>query len=89
MLEHSSGILVCVYGYRNKPYGIRAMFSKDGGITWDKDYVLYETLSSSDIGYPSIIELDDKSILMVFYAKDELSNQTVIMQKKWRFDEEV
>ena len=87
MLEHSSGKLICVYGYRGEPYGIRAMFSMDGGITWDKDYVIYQTLSSSDIGYPSIIELEDKSILMVFYTKDEDSGQTIIMQQKWRFEE--
>lgn len=87
MLEHSSGVLIGVYGYRNKPYGIRAMFSKNGGITWNSDYVIFETLSSSDIGYPSIIELEDKSILMVFYAKDSKSNQTVIMQNRWAFEE--
>lgn len=88
LLEHSSGVLVCVYGYRKEPYGIRAMFSKDGGVTWDKNHVLYETTTSADIGYPSIIELEDKSILMVFYAKDEASKQTVIMQQNWHFEEE-
>lgn len=87
MLEHSSGVLISVYGYREKPYGIRAMFSKDGGTTWEKDYVIYETESSADIGYPSIMELEDESVLMVFYAKDEKSNQTVIMQSRWRFTE--
>ena len=87
MLEHSSGVLISVYGYREKPYGIRAMFSKDGGKTWDSDYVIFETLSTSDIGYPSIIELEDKSLLTVFYAKDEKSDQTVIMQNRWSFEE--
>ena len=87
MLEHSSGVLVAVYGYRENPYGIRAMFSADGGATWDKDNAVIETPTSADIGYPSIIELDDKSILMVFYAKDEQTNQTVIMQNRWRFEE--
>ena len=87
LFEHSSGVLICVYGYREKPYGIRAMFSKDGGKTWDKDNIIYETESSADIGYPSIIELEDKSILTVFYAKDEKSGQTVIMQNRWNFTE--
>ncbi len=86
LLEHSSGVLISVYGYREKPYGIRAMFSKDGGKTWDKNNVIYDNSISADIGYPSIIELEDKSILMVFYAKDEKSNQTVIMQNHWSFE---
>ncbi len=87
LMEHSSGVLVGVYGYRENPYGIRVMFSKDGGVTWDTDYVLYETEISADIGYPSIIELEDNSILTVFYAKDKKTNQTVIMQNRWSFTE--
>jgi hypothetical protein len=35
IIRHSSGTLISVYGYRNAPYGIRAMFSKDEGKTWD------------------------------------------------------
>ena len=44
-----------------------------------------EDIVDNEIG--EIIELDDKSILMVFYAKDEQTNQTVIMQNRWRFEE--
>ena len=87
MLEHSSGILICVYGYREKPYGIHAMFSKDGGVTWDKGYVVSDELSTADIGYPSITELEDKSLLMVFYAKDKTNNHTVIFQNRWSIEE--
>ncbi len=40
VLRHSSGTLVCVYGRREVPYGQRAMLSRDGGQTWDMDYIL-------------------------------------------------
>ena len=29
--------IISVYSYRNKPYGIRAMFSKDEGENWETD----------------------------------------------------
>ena len=30
-----NGDILCTYGYRRPPYGIRACFSHDGGKTWD------------------------------------------------------
>lgn len=87
IFKHSSGALVSVYGVRSKPYGIKAMFSYDGGETWDIDNVIYETESSHDLGYPCSVELSDGSILTVFYARtiDE-GTPAVIMQTNWRFE---
>ena len=34
LLRHSSGVLVCVYGYRQPGYGQRAMLSRDDGAMW-------------------------------------------------------
>jgi photosystem II stability/assembly factor-like uncharacterized protein len=34
LLRHSSGRIVCVYGYRQAPFGQRAMIREDGGKTW-------------------------------------------------------
>lgn len=89
ILKHSSGTLVCTYGYRNPPYGIRAMFSNDSGKTWDCGYEIYlSDVNDSDIGYPSSVELDDGSILTVFYALDGEGGPAVIMQQKWRMEQE-
>lgn len=88
LLLHSSGVLMSVYGYREKPYGIKAMFSFDGGKTWDKDYRIYENPVSDDLGYPSTIELDDGTLLTVFYAHPEENSPAVIMQQKWSFKTE-
>ena len=79
---HSSGALVSVYGYRTKPYGIRAMLSWDGGKAWDTDYILDASAQSSDLGYPASVELPDGRILTVFY--ENLGGEGVIMQKIWR-----
>lgn len=89
ILKHSSGMLVCTYGYRNPPYGIRAMFSGDAGKTWDCGYEIYlSDVNDTDIGYPSSVELDDGSILTVFYALHGEGGPAVIMQQKWKFEKD-
>ncbi len=86
LMKHSSGVLIAVYGYREEPYGIKAMFSYDGGKSWDTDNVIYTNGVSSDLGYPASVELSDGSILTVFYARPENDFPAIIMQQKWRFE---
>jgi len=69
LMRHATGALVCVYGYRLPPYGQRAMISRDGGQTWEADYVLRDDGPDGDLGYPSSVELADGSILTVYYQK--------------------
>lgn len=84
LIEHSSGVLISLYGYRQAPYEIRAMFSTDGGKSWDKNYTIYANGVSGDLGYPCSVELDDGSILTVFYCKEDEYSPCVIMQQKWK-----
>lgn len=86
IIKHSSGLLICTYGYREAPYGVRAMFSKDNGKTWDIDYDIYINNVSGDLGYPSTVELKDGSLLTIFYAHPGENEPAVIMQQKWKFD---
>ena len=85
LIKHSSGVLIAAYGYREKPYGIRVMFSYDNGKTWDIDNILYESEISSDLGYPTTVELKDGSMITVFYARGK-DDESVIMQQKWSFE---
>ena len=55
LIRHSSGVVISSYGYREKPYGIRMMFSYDGCKTWDIDNVLYNNEVGVDIGYPATV----------------------------------
>ena len=57
LLRLSGGVLVTTYGYREKPYGIRAMLSHDDGETWRYDYILRDDGPHPDLGYPSSVEL--------------------------------
>ena len=69
VMKHSSGTLICVYGYRKKPYGQRVMFSHNDGLDWDFDFILRDDGPDGDLGYPSNVELADGSLLTVYYQK--------------------
>ena len=71
LMRHSSGRLISVYGYREAPYGIRAMFSDDGGETWDTDWVIDAQGQSGDLGYPATVELRDGSLLTLYYENTD------------------
>jgi hypothetical protein len=74
-----NGDILCSYGVRRSPYGIRACLSHDGGQTWDvkNEAVLRDDAlgngtgpgkgSPSDLGYPRSVELSDGTIFTVYY----------------------
>ena len=64
---------------------VKAMFSRDGGETWDVGHDVYVNGVNLDLGYPSSIELEDGSILTVFYAHSEPSKPATVMQCRWSF----
>ena len=84
LLLLSSGILLCTYGRRKQPYGIMAMVSRDGGQSWEKDIRLFENTASDDIGYPSTIELEDGTLLTVFYSRESEEHPCNILGQKWK-----
>lgn len=86
LLVHSSGALISTYGYREEPFGIRVMISFDNGKSWDKDHQIYVNPYSPDLGYPATCELEDGSLLTVFYATYEKDSPSIILQQKWRFE---
>jgi len=87
IMRHSSGMLISTVGYRTAPYGIKAMFSKDNGKSWDTGYDVYVNNVNWDLGYPSTVELADGSLLTVFYAHTDESSPATIMQQRWKFEE--
>jgi hypothetical protein len=50
-------------------------------------YDVYVNNVSLDLGYPSSIELDDGSILTVFYAHRPDEANATIMQVRWEFED--
>ncbi len=82
ILRHSSGTLVCVYGYRKKPFGQRAMISHDDGATWNV-VVLRDDGPDGDLGYPASVELEDGSIFTVYYQKYADDEQASLLWTRW------
>ncbi len=74
----SDGRIVCVYGYRFVPYGIRGVVSEDDGQTWSDEFVIRSDGAGLDLGYPVVTELPDGRILTVYYfnqADDDINYQ--------------
>jgi sialidase-1 len=84
LMLHSSGALICTYGRREPPFGERAMVSYDYGATWQDEYIIDERVSDSDLGYPASVELDDGSILTVYYQKFPGDSKCSILYSKWK-----
>lgn len=67
IVEMADGRIVCVYGYRLAPSGIRARVSEDGGRTWGRELLLRDDGGSWDLGYPRVIEVAPGRLLTVYY----------------------
>lgn len=67
LLALEDGRLVVAYGYRGKPFGIRAKLSADGGRSWGEELVLRNDAASWDFGYPRMVLRPDGKIVTLYY----------------------
>ena len=84
LLKLRDGRILCAYGYRREPGGVRAVLSEDGGRTWDLDNMVVlrddgghasslkgdRTRWQGDLGYPVSVQLSDGSILTAYYITE-------------------
>ena len=63
----ADGRLLMTYGYRRAPMGVQARVSDDNGDTWSDAMIIYGEGATGDLGYPSTVQLDDGSLLSVWY----------------------
>ncbi len=85
LLLLNNGWLLTSYGVRRIPYSERACISKDGGKTWDIDNeILLSVTDSGDLGYPASVQLDDGSIITIYYQIDKEDMKTSLMMTHWR-----
>ena len=71
LLVLRDGRLLCTYGRRNAPFGIRAGLSEDGGRSWqtDREIVVRDDLPNSDLGYPTTIEYEPGKLFVCYYGQ--------------------
>lgn len=78
--------LLMSYGYRRKPFGNQARISEDHGRTWSAPITISADGHSGDLGYPSTVELDDHSLLTVWYEQLKDNPYAVLRQARWRLN---
>lgn len=86
MVQLADGRLVLTYGYRHAPFGVRAVISKDDGLTWDTDHVivLRNDGAGYDLGYPVSTVLKDGTVFTIYYFTDRAEGITHIAATRWQ-----
>jgi Neuraminidase (sialidase) len=85
LLRLKNDWLLVTYGVRRAPYGEHACISKDGGKTWDVEHeITLRAGLSGDLGYPSSVQLDDGSILTVYYQIAQPGEKTSLLSTHWK-----
>jgi sialidase-1 len=86
LLRLRSGRLLMTYGYRRVPFGNQARLSTDEGRTWSEPLTISADGASGDLGYPSTVELEDSSLLTVWYEALKDRPQAVLRQAHWKLE---
>jgi hypothetical protein len=83
LLRLKDGRLVMTYGHRRQPLGNQARISKDHGRTWSEPIIISGDGTSSDLGYPSTVQLDEGSLVTVWYEAMKEFPRAVLRQARW------
>lgn len=83
LLRLRDGRLLMTYGHRRAPIGNQARLSSDEGRTWSEPLLISSDATSTDLGYPSTVELADGSFLTVWYEKLADRPLSVLRQARW------
>jgi hypothetical protein len=72
LLLLADGRVLCTYGYRKPPYGIRAVLSEDQGASWNVDATLeIRSLPNRDLGYPCTLAMNGGRLCSFYYGQDQ------------------
>ena len=83
MVRLPSGRIVVTYGYRKEPYGIRARFSDDEGVTWSEPVILRDDGGGTDLGYTRTILRPDGRLVTVYYFNVDAHAERIIAATIW------
>jgi sialidase-1 len=87
LLLLDNDLLMVSYGVRREPFGEKACISRDGGETWGTDKeIMINPAFNGDLGYPASVQLEDGSIMTVYYQIDKEGEKTCLMCTHWRLN---
>lgn len=84
LLKLNDGRLLMSYGHRRQPIGNQARLSEDHGQTWSDPLPISTDATSTDLGYPSTIELTNGTLVTLWYERMQNSDKAVLRQAKWK-----
>jgi len=87
MVKLDDGRICVIYGFRNRPYSIRARISSDFGKTWSKEILLRDDGRKFDIGYTRSVVREDGKIVTVYYFTTEENKEMHIAATIWNPDD--
>ena len=72
LLVLHDGRLLCTYGRRTAPFGIRASLSGDGGRTWqaEPEIIIRDDLPNRNLGYATTIEYGPGHLFVCYYGQE-------------------
>ena len=83
LLRLKDGRLCVTYGYRSKPYSIRARLSRDDGKTWGDILTVRDGGVAWDLGYPRTVQRPDGKLVTVYYFNDAPHSERFIAATIW------
>jgi hypothetical protein len=86
LLRLADDRLLMTYGHRRQPYGNQARVSEDHGRTWSEPVIVSGDGAGGDLGYPSTVQLDDGSLVSVWYEVMKGSPYAVLRQSHWSLE---
>ncbi|MFH1923389.1 MAG: sialidase family protein [Planctomycetota bacterium] len=86
LLRLNDDRLLMTYGHRRAPLGNQARVSEDNGQSWSEAIVVSGDGVSGDLGYPSTVQLDDGSLVTVWYENMADSPRAVLRQAQWSLE---
>lgn len=75
--------LLMTYGHRRQPFGNQARLSTDHGRSWSDPIIVSDDGAGGDLGYPSTVQVDDGSLVSVWYEVRAGSPRAVLRQARW------
>jgi hypothetical protein len=83
MLRLRDARFVVTYGYRSRPYGMRARISRDNGKTWGREIVLRDDGAVADLGYARSVQRGDGKLVTSYYYATTTNPEQHIAAPIW------
>jgi hypothetical protein len=83
LVRLKDGRLCLTYGFRRKPFGVRARITGDEGRTWGPEVILRDDGLTGDLGYPRSVVRPDGKVVTVDYFNGPQDEDRTIQATIW------